>query len=467
MFQFHVDHVSKSAMAVLLVGALPLLAACQQENTEPATSTPDQAAALPEKPDGQPQSPPEPRVPAEARYHQEIASLKANSRVKQALALIEQRVPAARDLLIELTEIPAPPFKEEVRARRIAEMMRATGLAQVNIDDVGNVIGLRPGRSRERTLALTAHIDTVFPAGVETTVRIEGSKLSAPGVGDNTRGVVSLLEVLRAFETAELETESDLMFVADVGEEGLGDLRGIKHLFREGGPKIDTFVAIDGGDDGEIVYGGIGSHRYRITYRGPGGHSWHAFGLANPHHALGRAISEFANNARSVSWLDEKTSFNIGRIGGGTSINSIPFESWMEVDMRSGSQAKVDAMDAVLRAAAQKGLDEENANRLYGPELTVEVTQVGKRPAGVGDAHSPLVQRMLAAVESFGLEPQLTRSSTDSNIPISYGIPAITISRGGKTSGMHAPDEYWEDVDSHIGPQLALLVVLANAEIAE
>jgi acetylornithine deacetylase/succinyl-diaminopimelate desuccinylase-like protein len=346
-------------------------------------------------------------------------------------------------------------------------MLREAGLTDVTIDDVGNVIGRRPGRKGDRVIAYSAHLDTVFPAGTDVTVRFDDEKMYAPGIGDNTRGLVTILDVLRAMESAGIETDADVLFVGNVGEEGLGDLRGVKHLFREGAEKIDTLIAVDGGESSRIVYGGVGSHRYRVTFRGPGGHSWGAFGLANPHHALGRAIQIFDDNAPTVTTVGEKTSYNVGRIGGGTSINSIPFESWMEVDMRSGSQDKLDDIDAIFHAAVEQALQQENAGRQDGPELTVDVERVGKRPAAQGDATSPVVQRAMAATVEFGIQPSLRISSTDANLPISLGIPAVTMSRGGISGNAHAPEEWWQNVDGHIGIQIGLLTVLAEAGLAE
>ena len=219
-------------------------------------------------------------------------------------------------------------------------------------------------------------------------------------------------------------------------------MRGVKHLFRDGAPKIDTLIAVDGGESSRIVFGGVDSHRYRVTFSGPGGHSWGAFGLASPHHALGRAISIFVENAPAVTSVGEKTSYNVGRIGGGTSINSIAFESWMEIDLRSGNQDKLDDIDAVLQAAIEQALQQENAARLDGPELTVDVERVGTRPAAEGDDQAPIVQRAVAATQAFGIEPQLLVSSTDANLPISKGIPAVTMSRGGVSGDSHAPEEW-------------------------
>ena len=401
-----------------------------------------------------------------ATYRDEMASLTRNPRVKAALEHILTLEKQSLAELIELTEIPAPPFQEEARAVRFAEMLRVAGLTDVRMDGVGNVIGRRPGTKGDKRVAYAAHLDTVFPAETDVTVERDGNRFTAPGIGDNTRGLITVLEVLRALEHEGIETEADLLFIGNVGEEGLGDLRGVKHLFRDEAERIDSFVAVDGGNASRIVYGGVGSHRYRVTFAGPGGHSWGAFGLANPQHALGRAIALFDENAPAVTATGPKTSYNVGRIGGGTSINSIPFEAWMEIDMRSGDQAKLDEIDAVMQDAVMTALEQENAGRLDGPALTVDIRRVGTRPAAMGDASSPLVQRAMAATQALGVDPSLQISSTDSNLPISQGIPAVTMSRGGRSGGAHSLDEYWENVDAHLGPQIGLLTLLAEAGIA-
>ena len=402
-----------------------------------------------------------------AVYVAETAAITANQRVQSAMEHIVAIEPQSRRDLVELTEIPAPPFEEQARAERFAEMLREAGLTDVTIDEVGNAVGRRPGTSGDRVIAYSTHLDTVFPAGTDVAVRYDDEKMYAPGIGDNTRGLVTVLGVLRAMEHAGIVTGADILFVGNVGEEGLGDLRGVKHLFRDGAEKIDTLIAVDGGESSRIVYGGVGSHRYKVTFRGPGGHSWGAFGLANPHHALGRAIQIFDDNAPAVTTVGEKTSYNIGRIGGGTSINSIPFESWAEVDMRSGSQDKLDDIDEVLKAAVEQALQEENAGRLDGPELTVDVERVGTRPAARGDSTSPVVQRAMAATLAFGVQPSLRISSTDANLPISKGIPAVTMSRGGVSGNSHSPDEWWQNVDGHVGMQIGLVTLLAEAGLAK
>lgn len=408
----------------------------------------------------------EPAATVLARYQNEIAALRLDPRVQSAMQHVLTLEPRSRADLIELTEIPAPPFKEQARAQRFAEMLSHAGLEEVRIDEVGNVIGRRPGRSGERVIALIAHLDTVFPEDTDVTVRFDDGKMYAPGIGDNTRGLVAVLGVLRSLEHAGIQTEADVLFIGNVGEEGLGDLRGVKHLFRDGAEPIDGLIAIDGGEDSRLVYGGVGSHRYRITFRGPGGHSWGAFGTANPHHAMGRAIALFDQDAPTITGDGEKSSYNVGRIGGGTSINSVPFESWAEVDIRSGDQAKIDAIDDILHAAVEQALQEENEGRLEGDALTVDIERVGTRPAAEGDAGAPLVQRAMAAIASFGIDPELRISSTDANLPIARGIPAVTMSRGGVSGDSHAPGEWWQNVDGHVGIQIGLLTLLAEAGVA-
>ena len=402
----------------------------------------------------------------DARYVAEIESLRRNPAVQRALQHVITLEARHRRELIELTEIPAPPFKEAARAARFAEMLREAGLDDVTIDEVGNVIGRRPGRSGRRVVGYSAHLDTVFPEGTDVTVRFDDDKLYAPGVGDNTRGLIVVLAVLRAMEFADLDTEADVLFIGNVGEEGLGDLRGVKHLFRDGADPIDSLIAVDGGNTDRIVYGGVGSHRYRITFRGPGGHSWGAFGTANPHHAMGRAIALLDQNAPSVTGEGEKSSYNIGRMGGGTSINSVPFESWAEIDIRSGDQAKIDAIDAILKAAVEQALQEENAGRTMNAALTVDVERVGTRPAAKGDADAAVVQRAMAATQAFGFFPRLGISSTDANLPISKGVPAITMSRGGESYDSHAPTEAWSNVAGHLGIQIGLVTLLAEAGLS-
>ncbi len=395
-------------------------------------------------------------------FQAELAEISADPRVAAALDEVLALEDENERLLIELTEIPAPPFMEEARAARYAELVGEAGL-DAEIDEIGNVIARRAGRSGARTVAVVAHLDTVFPEGTDVTVRRDGDKLMAPGIADDTRGLVTLLTIIRLLDRHRLETADDVLFVGSVGEEGIGDLRGVKHLFRDGGPEIHAFIAIDGTSNTRVLNHAIGSHRYRVRFLGPGGHSWGAFGLGNPAHAMARAIALFDDRAGEYVTSGAKTTYNIGRIGGGTSINSIPFENWMEVDMRSMEPARLEEIDAIFQEAMAEALAEQNDLRRDGEELTVEIEKIGDRPSGKVAVATPLIQRALAATRAVGAEPELSMGSTDSNVPIARGIPATTIGSGGEGFGAHSLHEWWANRDGHLGIQKALLLVLAEA----
>jgi tripeptide aminopeptidase len=406
------------------------------------------------------------QVEIQEEYARETAALAEEPAVAQAFRLIEELEPWTMENVVTITEIPAPPFMEDERAEAFLEMLREVGVDEAYRDEEGNVIGVRRGTVGDRLLVLSGHLDTVFPEGTDVTVRFRGDTLFAPGVADDSRGMALVLTVLRAMNEAGIQTEADVWFVGTVGEEGLGDLRGVKHLFREGGPEIDAFISVDGSGDDRIVNQALGSRRYRVTFHGPGGHSWGAFGLGNPAHALGRAIERFDEAAAGFVAEGPRTSYNVGRIGGGTSVNSIPFEAWMEVDMRSIDQERLAGIDALFVETVQEALDEQNRRLLDGPALEVELDQVGDRPSGEIDPSTPFVQRALAAVSHFGFEPVLERSSTDSNVPISLGIPSVTVGHGGSGGGAHSLDEWWVNEDGHLAIQRTLLLVVAEAGLA-
>jgi acetylornithine deacetylase/succinyl-diaminopimelate desuccinylase-like protein len=291
--------------------------------------------------------------------------------------------------------------------------------------------------------------------------------LFAPGIGDDTRGLATVLAMLRAMNEADVRADADILFIGNVGEEGQGDLRGVKHLFRDGAtPRIDAFISVDGTGHEGITHQGLGSHRYRITFRGPGGHSWGAFGLGNPAHALGRAIHYFDVVGDSLTRSGPRTSYNVGVIGGGTSVNSVPFEAWAEVDMRSESPASLERIDAGLHAAVARALEEENAVVRRGAALTVDMELIGDRPSGEIAEGDAIVQRAVAVSRMLGIEPRLGRSSTDANIPISLGIPAITIGGGGQASGAHSLNEWFINANGVLGVKRALLILLAQAGVA-
>lgn len=368
--------------------------------------------------------------------------------------------------LISLTEIPAPPFKEQKRAAAYLEMLRELGLSDVEKDEEGNVMGLRKGTGGGPMLAVLAHLDTVFPEGTDVKVKRSGTRLMAPGVGDDTRALALLLTVVRAMNAAKFETASDVLFVGNVGEEGEGDLRGVKYLLQKGRYKgrIQRFISIDGGDQGSITNGALGSKRYRVTFKGPGGHSYGAFGLVSPAFAMGNAMTKFS---RLVVPKNPKTTFNVGVVSGGTSVNSIPVEMSMDVDMRSESPEELRKLVDAFQRVVREAVDEENkARSTTEGRIAADVKLIGDRPAGETPLSSSLVEITTAAVKAYGLKPTYSISSTDSNIPISMGVEAVTIGRGpGGRS--HSLDE-WVDVEKRSAVQaaevaLAIILGAANA----
>ncbi|WP_428665977.1 M20/M25/M40 family metallo-hydrolase [Runella sp.] len=399
----------------------------------------------------------------EPQYLKGVEQLTKNKQIQKAFQSILAQQKRNREELILLTEIPAPPFKEEKRAARFSTILKEAGADSVWIDKVGNVLALRRGKNSKRRVALDGHLDTVFPLETDVKVKIKGDTLFAPGVGDDTQGLVIVASVLRALEDAKIETESDVLFIGSVGEEGLGDLRGVKHLFSNQSPRIDSWISIDGGGIGTLGIMGLGSYRYRVTFKGPGGHSWGAFGLANPQHALGSAIHYFSKAADKFTRTGARTSYNVGRIGGGTSVNSIAFESWMEVDMRSEIPENLNLIDSLLKSSVQQALLEHNAMKRMGPALTVDIVKIGDRPSGELTQEIPLIQRAMAAATYFGESPRTGRGSTNSNIPISKGIPAVTIGRGGKGGNAHALNEWWYDEEGYKAVQMALLTLVSEA----
>lgn len=400
-------------------------------------------------------------------YQKEMDKLAKHKLIVSAFKAIDDLEPQTRKDHIYLTEIPAPPFKETERAKAYAKLLEEAGADSVWIDAEGNVLAERKGKKGGRLIALDAHLDTVFPEETDVKVRIVGDTLKAPGIGDDTRGLAAVLTVLRALEKAQVETEADLLIVGTVGEEGLGDLRGMKYIFEKTDMKFDTWLAVDGRDIGRIVSGGLGSVRYKVTFEGPGGHSWGAFGLGNPQHAMGKAIDYFSEAAAKFTSTGSKTSFNVGRIGGGTSVNSIPFESWMEVDMRSVDPERLRKIDSIFNTSMQRALVDYNKNIRSGPPLTVTVDKIGSRPSGFQSDDMPLVQRAMAAAKLFVNDVSTHPSSTNSNIPISKGIPAVTLGSGGDGGGAHALHEWWVNKNGADAIKFILLLTVAEAGLAK
>ena len=403
------------------------------------------------------------KITIEKKYTKAIKRLVKNKKVKAAFEHIVSL--ETKTLERHIAEIEAPPFKEEKRATVFAEYYRDLGMDSVWIDSEGNVLGLLLGSEGKQTVALDAHLDTVFPEGTNVEVKIQNDTLFAPGIGDDTRGLSMILTILETIKANNIQPKNNLLFVGSVGEEGLGDLRGVKHLFRENGPQIDSWIAIDGGNIGRVNNKGLGSYRYRVTFEGPGGHSWGTFGLGNPHHAMGEAIGNFVRASDIYTEKGPKTSYNVGVVSGGTSINSIPFESIMEIDIRSIEPKRLDAMEVILKEAVKKALAHQNDLKRQGPDLTVKIDKIGNRPSGELSDTLPLIQRTLAATTHFGAEPFLTRGSTNSNIPITKGIPSVTIGRGGNGGKAHSLGEWWVNEEGYKAIQLALLIVLSETGI--
>ena len=402
------------------------------------------------------------------QYTKEIEQLSKSKSLQSAFSTIETLDSWTMENLITLTQIPAPPFKETKRAAAFKVMLKDAGADTVWIDEVGNVLAMKYGQDKSRTVALDAHLDTVFPIETDVKVKMKGDTLFAPGIGDDTRGLSMLVTILKAINNSNIKTSANVLFVGSVGEEGLGDLRGVRHLFEKGDIKIDAWISIDGGDMGRINNQALGSKRYKAIFKGAGGHSWGAFGLANPHHGAAIAIAKFNERALVYTAEGPKTSFNVGRIGGGTSVNSIPFESWMEVDMRSISAARLKQIDSIFVQAMNEGLAEYNTMISDNKQpLTLALIDIGNRPSGALSQNIPLIQRAIAATQYFDKAPRLTIGSTNSNIPISKGIPAITIGRGGRGGGAHSLGEWWMNDNGSEAIKLALLILLSESQIVK
>ncbi len=372
---------------------------------------------------------------------------------------------AAEGALIEdqirYCEVPAPPFEEQARGELLKQEFERVGLANVRIDAAGNVLGDRPGASLHPHLVIAAHLDTVFPQGSDVTVHREGTRLRGLGISDDCRGLAVLVGIARALERGHIRTPGSITFVADTGEEGLGDLRGMKRLFGETMKgEIDRFVSIDGAGL-DIVHLAVGSHRYRVTFHGPGGHSFGAFGLPNPAGALGRAIAKLQELRVPA---DPRTTFNVGRIGGGTSVNAIPSDAWMEIDLRSADQAELAKIDAAFQRFVDEAVREENTRWDRPGVVTVTREMVGDRPAGTTAVDSPMVQTAVAVTNALQLPVLFAEGSTDANLPMSLHIPAITIGGGGRARGVHATSESFDPTDSYLGTERAILLTIALAQ---
>ena len=386
----------------------------------------------------------------------EIQSHPAVSAARDHIVATDERT--LRDQ-VELTEIPAPPFGEEARSARLADLLTEAGLTDVRTDEVGNVVAERHGQDGA-PLVIAAHLDTVFPSGTDVSVHVEDDIFRAPGISDDGRGLAALLALARAVYVGDVPNRRPILFVGTVGEEGNGDLRGVKHLFREGGPGAGAcgFISLDGAGLRTVVHQGLGARRFRVVIEGSGGHSWVDRGTPNPIHALGRAIGALA------AWPPPTTptlSLTVSRFGGGTSVNTIPNEAWAELDLRSESKQHLEVAEERVRATLKRSLHEENSGaRDDSQRLGLKIELIGVRPSGATPRDSLLVEAAVAATGMFGVEADLIASSTDANLPMSLGIPAITLGAGGEAGGAHTLNEWYRNKGGPDGICRALYTAL-------
>lgn len=389
-----------------------------------------------------------------------IRQLMSSAEVARAFRFFETNADAITDEHIRICSIPASPFGEGARAEYFSQKFASLGLSEVEIDQEGNCVGLIEGASRSPLMVVSAHLDTVFAKGTDFTVFRRDNKLLAPGIADDGSGLAALITLAHVIQTERIRTEGSILFVGTVGEEGEGNLRGVRYLLTRGrwASKVDAFLSFDGPGVDRITNRALGSRRYRIELVGPGGHSWGDFGLPNPVHALGRAVSRLAAYPAPK---EPRTTFNVGRIEGGTSVNSIPRTATMEVDLRSSAEAELRRLDAFFRRAMRDAVDDENGKRRAGdPQLKLQMDLIGERPSGETPTDAPLVELAVESTKILGFEPRLDQSSTDSNLPISLGIPAITLGAGGTSGFSHTLDEWYDPRGRDLGLKRGLLVVL-------
>lgn len=395
----------------------------------------------------------------------QVVELTENPRVRAALNWFSPNVSWLNNEQARLTEIPAPPFQEGQRAAAVRELLAEAGLA-AQIDKTGNVIGELRGISDKEMVVVAAHLDTVFPAGTDVKVRREGGRLIAPGISDNGTGLAALIACARAVHAAHLKPQRTLLFVADVGEEGEGNLRGMRALVEAYRTKLKAVVVLDGSGTDYVTIKALASRRLEAVITGPGGHSWSDFGMPNPINALVRGAVRFINTKVPVS---PRTTFNIGEVEGGTSVNSIPHEARLKVDVRSESEEELTRLESALRECIAAGVRDEmdSARDRSKGKLEWKVELLGSRPGGELNADSPLLGALRAADEFVGNQSRLERSSTDANIPLSLGIDAISIGAGGNGGGAHSLQEWYDPAGRELGLKRALLTILGISGVAQ
>jgi len=403
---------------------------------------------------------------------QDVAQTAALPEVHSAMGWFRSHARELIDEQLQVTKVAAPPFGEKPRAEWLRDRFIELGLVEVRIDEIGNVVGLRPGLEAKPThvFAITAHIDTVFPEGTALKVRKEGDRLYGPGISDNGAGVTGLLATAAALKAADVKTVIPILFVGNVGEEGEGDVRGMRFLFGDSkwADAIESTLVLDGAGTDSIVTQALGSKRFQITVSGPGGHSWSDFGIPNPIVALARAVDEFS---RVTVPSEPKTTFNIGTITGGTSVNSIPESATMKVDLRSASADEINKLEKELRSALDEAVMETSMpvrrrSRDGSPVLSYEMKMIGNRPAAELKPNSRLLAVMQAVDHQLGNNARVQRASTDANIPLSMGKEAIAIGAGGTGGGAHTLHEWFDPANRDIGLKRVLLTTLAMTGVA-
>ena len=389
-------------------------------------------------------------------------------RTHRALASAHARI-AARDSAtirtqVAVSQIAAPTGDERERGEWVATRLRSLGLRDARIDRAGNVVAMRPGLEDLAPVLVCAHLDTVFAREVQLTFRRNGDRVTGPGIGDNGRGLAAMLAIAEEVDGRLVRTRRPIVFAATTGEEGAGDLRGAKYLFSALDEQPAAAIALDGAGDERIVHKALGSRRYHIAYRGPGGHSWAAFGVPNAVHAAASAAAMLASLPLPRS---PRTTLSVSRIGGGTSINSIPEEGWLEVDLRSTSASVLDRFDREIRIIVRAAAQQENARRATAtPPLSHDVMVIGDRPSGELSAEHPLVLSAIEATQLIDREPELAAASTDANVPIAMGIPAIAIGAGGRGGDAHTPGEWYDNIEGPLGIARAMTILATAAELA-
>jgi acetylornithine deacetylase/succinyl-diaminopimelate desuccinylase-like protein len=388
-----------------------------------------------------------------------------NSEVRAALAWFARNLAWINEQQSRLTEIPAPPFQEAQRAAAVKLLLASSGL-EVQIDKTGNVIGELRGTNEKEMVVLSAHLDTVFPPSTEIKVRHEGHRLLAPGISDNGTGLAALIAIARACQESRIRPRRTILFVADVGEEGEGNLRGMRALIEAYKPKLKAVIVLDGSGTDHVTTKALASRRLEATITGPGGHSWSDFGMPNPINALVRASVRFINTKVPAA---PRTTFNIGQIEGGTSVNSIPYEAKLKVDIRSESEDELTKLESALRGCIATGVRDEmesSRDRSKG-KLEWKVELLGSRPGGELPANSPLFAALRSADEFVSNQSRIERSSTDANVPLANGIDAISIGAGGTGGGAHSLQEWYEPAGRELGLKRALLTLLGVSGLAE